>query len=531
MMVSGERVTDRFAGWRRGGGNSAARRVAPIGRRGVAGTLISLAVTVPALAQIGVPRSRLSLLAEPQEPQESHVRAHRWRLDDEQVLDSFLQATLGEGERTAARFDPWLGPVRPIIFGEASAGHRLVLGGSLAWLGSATGLMLQEPGVEPATLGVLFSDRPALDLAGALWDSAGAAFFQAPAALRAALEQRGSCFFLRLPARATGLLAAPGGPPLAAVPCLSRALLGVMGLRHPLPAEMPSVLSVPAVAVEPTPLDRLLLALASDTALRPGMSEAELRTALPALIARHRSWHGFDALADGLGSSDVDGEGDPFAPSTERTLRAFASTALPAADAAGYLVRWPAGSDVAVHLRGRVPAEVRAQLGWVLDWASAATTLRFRAPRHPREDGLTFAFAPSLDMMWDEHGPAVAAFFANDRRRLDAAVAAPAIAAEGALTLLHHGVPGGSLLRTLSLVATDGPPAITLRRLCREMLRSLGLRGGMLGYGHGLLDGVTLAFQPSALDERLLRLLYAETLPPGTATIRAGNEALRLLRN
>ncbi len=496
-------------------------------RRAFGAALLAMVAAPRAFAQRRLADEVFLSLEEAEAPPTPRLR---FRLSDEAVMDAFLQATLGEGDRAAAHFHPWMGPVRPLVLGSVNAGERLLLGGLLDWLRHATGVAVELPGAEQATLGVLFSDRPAEDLAGHFWDKAGAAFFPTPDALRAGLPDGAGCFFVRGQGAGKGLLAVPGGVPLEALPCLSRMLLGLMGLRHPLPADLPSVLSSAAIAVEPTPLDRLLVALCVDPALRPGMAEADLRAVLPPLIARHRMWHGFDPLADQADLSADMGDGDVFAPSAERALRAFAAAAVPGDDARGGLVRWPAGAEVPVRLLGRITAPMQAQLMWMLDWVAAATGLKLRAARHPREDGLTLAFAPTLERLWDEHGPSVASFFANDRGRFDAAIAMPGVAAEGALTLMHHTVPTGTLVRTLSLVATDGSPAATLRRLSREMLRALGLRGAGFEIGHSLFDARILAFQPSALDERVLRLAYAEAMRPGMAPASAKDHAARLLR-
>lgn len=498
-----------------------------VARRGLGAALVALAVSPAVLARARPAAASTAL----DQMRDEEPRAADFRLDDRAVLEAFLDAALGDGDRRHLRFHPWIGPIRPVVLGDASAAQRLVLDGLLAWLHSASAQGSALAGAGPATLAVLFSDDPVEQLAGHHWFSAGAAFFATPNALREALgSARCSCVSLRGGAGTRGFILAHADVPIALVPCLSRMILALMGLRHPVAHALPSVLSRAHVAVEPTPLDRLLVAVATDPALSDGMAEAELRAVLPGVISRHRAWHGFDPLATSLSVSDAAGEGDLFSPSAARTLRAFSAVALPGREADGYLVRWRAGVEVAVHLRGRVPITVQAQLRWLLDWVAAATGLVLRAARHPREDGLVFLFAPTLERMWDEHGPTVASFFGNDRRRFEAAVTAPGVAPEGALTLLHHTVPGGALVRTLSMVATDGSPAATLRRLAREMLRALGLRGAGAAFGHSLLDAWSLAFQPTALDDRLLRVAYAETMQPGMPRRRAELEVARLLQ-
>lgn len=456
------------------------------------------------------------------------IHDHPALRDTHSIVELFLDAALGP-DRSRAAFSPWRGAVLAAFAGPPSVGHRDVAEQRLWWLEAATGLPLSAASQGPATLAVLLSDTPVEDIAGRLWPALGAPLFDSPEAARAGLAMLGSCFSVRALSGDRGLLAAPATTPVETVRCLSVGLLGLLGLSPGLPADAPSVLAVDTAFREPTALDRLFAAVATDSALTPNLDEAALRVAVPRLIERHRTWFGFDALSTGAGEPGSADPGPWFAPSARRTLALFETCALPSGAPPGVLLRWAHRAEVPVHVAGRLPAEGMQALRLAMRWIRETTGIRIRAARHAREDGMTLLFSNTLEAAWEEHGAVLEAFFGGRRESFDRLVGHPLTRADRSLSLMHFTVTGGVLLRTLSVIATEDGDALLARRIWRETMRALGLRGTAVRVGHSLLDATAIALQPSELDTRMLRLLYTPSLQPGLPYEMARLQAARLL--
>lgn len=515
---------------------SSARSTAPYPRRAVLGSLASLPLLSAAAAAARRRRwEGIEQWGTDADPWRPDAQASPFRLSDAEVVDAFIQAALGQDATTrtegeAARFVPWRGPIRAVLFGQVGVEQQAWAERTLAWCRMATSLAVTPPGTGAASLAILFSDQPLADLTGPLWERAGAALFPSPEALRQVVAESGPCFALGRPGDGIGLIVAPPGLMDGGLVCLPRMLMAVLGLKELRATSLPSVLVAGGVAAEPTPLDRLLAALATDPALPPELDEATLREILPTLLPRHRPWAGFDPLAaEPPPSAPLPAAGSVFDPDAPRTLRAFAAMAVPPGATPAQVVRWPEHAEVPVRTLGRAPGAAFAALRWCMDWAVAATQLRLRFAETRREEGITVIFGETLDSIWDEQGANVAAYFGNDRSRFDAVIGSPAATADGAVTLLHFTEPGGVLVRTLSLVATGREAALLPPRIGREFLRALGLRGDGAGVGHSLLDRAMQALQPSALDDRLLRVMYGEEIMPGMTREAAQATAARLL--
>lgn len=452
------------------------------------------------------------------DPYLPRVPAAAFRMTDEEIVEAFVDAALGMDRAGAdRRFVPWRRPIRPLLLRPVATGTRQVIEDLMSWTAAAGSHSVAAPLGAPANLLLLVSDDPIDDLAGPYWLRVGRLFYADAATLRAELRETAGCFALAQRQPGVALLAARTGPPVEVLRCLARSMLAVLGLRGGLPARMPSLLSEGGVLVEPTPLDRLLVALASDEDVAEAMSEEEMRERSRRRVRALRSWCGFDALAEGVGEAVETASANPFEPTAARVLQAFSEIAVPGLGEAPRLMRWSGESPIPVHVQGLVGEAERAAIDWICRWAAAATGLDLHIARNRNEEGITFMLGPTLEGLWDQEGPAVQAYMANSRSAFDQLIHSERIRIHGGVTLLHHTVPGGSILRALALIATDAPPGIVLRRIAREMLRALGVRGEAAGVGHSLFDVTAAAFQPTALDERLVRLMYRPALAPGMA--------------
>jgi hypothetical protein len=206
------------------------------------------------------------------------------------------------------RIHRWQDPVRIALIGTLPPSAEEVVSVHAAFLSAATGHTVDATGASNAAganLGVLCLDNPIKDITENYWDNISSMFGEDRRQARrfaegVARSAPGSTeLHIRLDRRVVAgcLVAVPASlGALEFYAVLAPALMRAMGLLGSLSSFAHSVLLAGGMRLEPSPLDRLLLAVHYDQRLAPGMEERAVTAALEAIVADRRSWGGFDGL-------------------------------------------------------------------------------------------------------------------------------------------------------------------------------------------------------------------------------------------
>ncbi|WP_439597478.1 DUF2927 domain-containing protein [Falsiroseomonas sp.] len=232
-------------------------------------------------------------------------------LDDAALATLFQEAALSDLEGRAASpvLHRWVAPVRIGLITPAAPAAHSILAVHAAYLHGASGHSISTADPQlggEVNLGVLISGNPRQDLLETFWPSVASVF---------AGDRQVAADFARraaqgAPARQEIHLRIDQGVIMGGVVAVPASLsniefytsfwatcLRALGLMGRFTSYAQSVLAADGLALEPTALDRVLLALLYSPDLRPGVTRAAMQTALPAAVAKARIWGDFDALA------------------------------------------------------------------------------------------------------------------------------------------------------------------------------------------------------------------------------------------
>ena len=202
----------------------------------------------------------------------------------------------------------WQDSVRIALIGTLPPSAQEIVSVHAAFLSAVTGHAVDATGASSATgtnLGVLCLDDPIEDITKNYWDNISSMFGHDRSQARRFAEgvARSAPGSAELHVRLDGgvvagcLVAVPAGlGALEFYAILAPALMRAMGLLGSLSSFTHSVLLSGGMSLEPSPLDRLLLAVHYNRRLAPGMEEGAAAAALEAIVAEQRSWEGFDGL-------------------------------------------------------------------------------------------------------------------------------------------------------------------------------------------------------------------------------------------
>ena len=206
------------------------------------------------------------------------------------------------------RIHRWQDPVRIALIGRLPPSAQEAVSVHSAFLSAATGHVVDAvdaSSVTGANLGILCLDDPIEDITQKYWDNISSMFGHDRSRARRFAEgvtrsAPGSAeLHIRLDRGVVAgcLVAVPANlRALEFYAVLAATLMRAMGLLGSLSSFTHSVLLPDGMGVEPSPLDRLLLAVHYSRRLAPEMEEGEVVAVLGAIVAEQRSWGGFDAL-------------------------------------------------------------------------------------------------------------------------------------------------------------------------------------------------------------------------------------------
>jgi len=232
-------------------------------------------------------------------------------LGDADIAALFQEIAISDlgGRLAAPQLMRWAAPVRIGLIGHVAPIMPGILAVYAAFLQAATGHQVSVADLGSggqANLGVLVSGNPMEDVLGPFWPNVASIFRQDRGAARdfAFRAARGAPTQQELHLQVdqgviiSGLIAVSASmSPLAFYASFWSSLFGAMGLLGRLTSFAHSVMAADHRTIEPSPLDRILLALLYGPGFRPGMEGAEINAVLPTAVANARNWEDFDALA------------------------------------------------------------------------------------------------------------------------------------------------------------------------------------------------------------------------------------------